>query len=218
MSSVGSGGPLLGAEAALPLGRVLTVFSWIASPLAVPVIALAMLHFPSRSALIVRHRWIQAIPFIVAAPMIGPSLMTALYLAGVDAARDMAVWDATHPSVYAASFGAALGVNLLAVAEGVYRFRFNHDANERRRIRMAIYTAAPGVTAYAIKDGLPIVAMLSGVAVPVYPLPVLVLLQALVLLPAFGVCTRSASPTCLARAWCCGAASSTRWPARPSRS
>ena len=52
---------------------------------------------------------------------------------------------------------------------------------------MAIYTAAPGVTAYAIKDGLPIVAMLSGVAVPVYPLPVLVLLQALVLLPAFGV-------------------------------
>ncbi len=53
--------------------------------------------------------------------MIGPSLMTALYLAGVDAARDMAVWDATHPSVYAASFGAALGVNLLAVAEGVYR-------------------------------------------------------------------------------------------------
>ena len=187
LSSVGSGGPLLGAEAALPLGRVLTVFSWIASPLAAPVIALAMLHFPSRSALIVRHRWIQAIPFIVAAPMIGPSLMTALYLAGVDAARDMAVWDATHPSVYAASFGAALSVNLLAVAEGVYRFRLNHDANERRRIRMAIYTAAPGVTAYAIKDGLPIVAMLSGVAVPVYPLPVLVLLQALVLLPAFGV-------------------------------
>ena len=122
--------------------------------------------------------------------MIGPSLMTALYLAGVDAARDMAVWDATHPSVYAASFGAALSVNLLAVAEGVYRFRFNHDANERRRIRMAIYTAAPGVTAYAIKDGLPIVAMLSGVAVPVYPLPVLVLLQALVLLPAFGVSLR----------------------------
>ena len=51
LSSVGSGGPLLGAEAALPLGRVLTVFSWIASPLAAPVIALAMLHFPSRSAL-----------------------------------------------------------------------------------------------------------------------------------------------------------------------
>jgi len=55
-------------------------------------------------------------------------------------------------------------VEHVALAEGVYRYRFNHDANERRRIRMSVYTAVPGITAFAIKDGLPIVAMLSGVA------------------------------------------------------
>jgi hypothetical protein len=187
LGAVGSGGPMLGAEGAMPLGRLLTVFAWIASPLAFPVIALAILYFPTRSLLVVRHPWIQGIPFVVAAPMIGPSLMTALYLAGVDGARGMAVWDATHPSIYAGSFAAALGVNLLAVAEGVYRYRFNHDVNERRRIRMAVYTGVPGVTAYAMKDGVPIVAMLAGFAPPRYPTSLLVILQALVLLPAFGL-------------------------------
>ena len=78
-------------------------------------------------------------------------------------------------------------VNLAAIAEGVYRYRFNHDANQRRRIRMAVYTAVPGVLAYAIKDGVPIVAMLAGAAAPRYPRPVYVVLQALVLLPAFGL-------------------------------
>jgi predicted Ser/Thr protein kinase/GAF domain-containing protein len=137
--------------------------------------------------LIVRHRWLQAVPFIVAAPMIGPSLLTASYLAGVDAARPGAIWDAVHPSVYGWSFAAALAINLAAVAEGVYRYRFNHDANQRRRIRMAVYTAVPGVIAYALKDGIPIAAMLSGVSAPRVPGPVYVVLQALVLLPAFGL-------------------------------
>jgi predicted Ser/Thr protein kinase len=187
LSAVGGGGPLLGAEAAIPLGRLLTVFAWMASPLAFPVIALAILHFPSRSPLIVRHPWIQAIPFLVAAPMIGPSLLTALYLADVDAARGGAVWDATHPALYAASFAAALGINLLAVAEGVYRYRCNHDANERRRIRMAVYTGVPGVAAYAVKDGVPIVAMLAETVAPRYPMAVLIALQAMVLLPSFGL-------------------------------
>ena len=40
--------------------------------------------------------------------------------------------------------------------EGAYRYRFNHNANERRRIRMALYTAVPGILAYAIRDGIPI--------------------------------------------------------------
>ncbi|MEO7272207.1 MAG: serine/threonine-protein kinase [Vicinamibacterales bacterium] len=187
LSAVAGGGPLLGAEAAVPLGRVLTLFAWLASPLAFPTIALAILHFPTRSPLIVRHPWLQAVPFAAAAPMIGPSLLTALYLAGVDAARDGAIWDATHRSVYAASFAAALAINLAAIAEGVYRFRFNHDASQRRRIRMAVYTAVPGVVAYALKDGLPIAAMLSGGSAPRVPGPIYVLLQALVLLPAFGL-------------------------------
>ncbi|HEX9365728.1 MAG TPA: protein kinase, partial [Vicinamibacterales bacterium] len=68
-----------------------------------------------------------------------------------------------------------------------YRFKYNHDANERRRIRMAVYTAVPGVFAYALKDGVPIVAMLMGTAIPSYPWPVTAFLQLLVLLPAFGL-------------------------------
>jgi hypothetical protein len=187
LSAVGGGGPLLGAERVLPLGRILTVFAWIASPCAFPIIALAILYFPSRSQLIVKHPWVQIVLFAAAAPMIGPSLMTALYLSGVDAARGAAIWDATHPGVYYASFGVALGLNLLAVAEGVYRYRVNYDANERRRIRMAVYTTVPGVAAYALKDGVPIVAMLTDAAAPRYPTAALIILQTLVLLPAFGL-------------------------------
>ena len=187
LSAVAGGGPLLGAEGSLPLGHVLTVFAWIASPLAFPTIALAILHFPSRSPLIVRRPWLQAVPFAAAGPMLAPSLMTGLYLAGIDAARNGAIWDATHPSIYAASFAAALGVNLAVIAEGVYRYRFNHDASQRRRIRMAVYTGVPGVIAYAIKDGVPIVAMLAGASAPRVPGPIYVLLQGLVLLPAFGL-------------------------------
>ena len=64
LSAVGSGGPLLGAETAMPFGRVLTLLAWMASPLAFPIIALAILHFPARSPLIVRRPWLQAIPFV----------------------------------------------------------------------------------------------------------------------------------------------------------
>ncbi|MCA1650829.1 MAG: serine/threonine protein kinase [Acidobacteria bacterium] len=187
LSAVGGGGPLLGAEGALPLPTVMTVFAWMATPLAFPIIALAIGYFPTPSPLLARHRWLHAVPFLTAAPMIVLGLMTALYLSGVEAARGAAVWDAAHPAVYYASFAAALAINLAAIAEGVYRYRFNHDANERRRIRMAVYTAVPGVAAYALKDGLPIVADLAGVALPPYPYALSVCLQGLVLLPAFGL-------------------------------
>ncbi len=187
-SAVGGGGPLLGAETGIPvLGRVLTVFAWISSPLAFPLIALAILYFPSRSRLLDRQPWLHAIPLIAALPLVGPALMTGLYLAGVDAARPLAVWDATHPWVYYAAFATALGINVLAVGEGAYRYRFNHDANERRRIRMALYTAVPGVLAYAVRDGLPIVASLTGAEPPLFPSWLVVLLDGLVLLPAFGL-------------------------------
>jgi len=189
LSAVGGGGPLLGVENTIPLGmgHVLTVFTWIAGPLAFPVIALAVLYFPSRSPRLTRHPSLHAVPFLVAAPMIGLSVMTALYLAGVESARSLAVWDASHPGLYYGSFAAALGLNVLVIVEGVHRYRFNHAANERRRIRMAVYTAVPGVLAYAAKDGLPIVAGLAGFVPPDFPTPIDVFFQALVLLPAFGL-------------------------------
>ena len=171
-SAVGGGGPLLGAERSvlpLPLHQMMTVFAWIASPLAFPSIALAILYFPTRSKTLDRHPWLHAVPLLAAAPLVGPALMSGLYLAGVESARGLAVWDATHEHVYYAAFATALGINVLAVAEGAVRYRFNHNANERRRIRMALYTAVPGVLAHAIRDGIPIVATLLDTESPRYP-------------------------------------------------
>jgi predicted Ser/Thr protein kinase len=189
LSAVGGGGPLFGVEDGIPLGlgHVMTVFAWIASPLAFPVIALAILYFPSRSPLLAGRGWLNAVPVLAAMPMLALSAATGLYLTGVDSARTIARWDAQHPGAYFGSFSVALAINVAAIVEGVYRYRFNHDANERRRIRMAVYTAVPGVFAYAIKDGLPIVAELAGRAAPAVSTPWMVFLQTLVLLPAFGL-------------------------------
>jgi len=188
LSGVAGGGPLLGVEHALPFGlwRVLTVFAWMAGPLAFPIIALAIVYFPSAAPLVTRRRWLVALPFVAAAPMLIAAACTSLYLVGVDGLRDAAMWDAANGWAYYGSFAAALALNVAAVVEGVFRYR-NHDANERRRIQMAVYTAVPGVFAYAVKDGVPIVAMLTGAAVPMYPWGVTAFLQLLVLLPAFGL-------------------------------
>ena len=188
LSAVAGGGPLFGVEHAIPFGfgAVLTVFAWIAGPLAFPIIALAILYFPARSPLLARYPLLHGVPFVVALPMLVAGAGTGLYLSGVDAARPIALWDALNPGTYYASFAAALAINVLAIVEGLYRYRFNHDANERRRIRMAVYTAVPGVAAYAIKDGAPIVAELAGTTIA-FPDGVTFLLQMLVLLPAFGL-------------------------------
>jgi tRNA A-37 threonylcarbamoyl transferase component Bud32 len=187
-SAVGGGGPLLGAERSLGLpGTLLTLFSWLASPLAFPSIALAIFYFPKRSPLLDRFPSLHAVPILAALPLLGPALATALYIAGVNAALPLAVWDATHPSLYFAAFACALSINLLAVVEGSYRYRVNHNASERRRIRMALYTTVPGFLAYAVRDGIPIVASLFGGDGPEYSTTLTVVLDVLVLLPAFGL-------------------------------
>ncbi len=189
LSAVGGGGPLLGLERVLPPGldRTLTVFTWVAGPLAFPTIALAILYFPTPSALLRTYPWLHGVPFIAAAPMLVLATVTSLYLVGVDRFLDAAVWDATHPGLYYASFAAGLAINVLVIVEGVHRFRHNQDSNQRRRIRMAVYTAVPGVLAFAIKDGTPILASLLGVNPPSFSVPAIVFLQVLVLLPAFGL-------------------------------
>jgi eukaryotic-like serine/threonine-protein kinase len=189
LSAVAGGGPLLGAEQVFPLGagNVLTIFAWLAGPLAFPIIALAILYFPSPSPLLRRYPWLHAAPFVAAAPMIVLATATSLYLVGVESMRDLAVWDAAHPGAYYGSFALALAINVAVIVEGVYRYKVNDDANERRRIRMAVYTAVPGVFAYAVKDGVPIVASLLGTAALSYPSSVTAVLQLLVLLPAFGL-------------------------------
>lgn len=188
LSGVAGGGPLLGVERGIPfLGPVLTVFAWLAMPLAFPIITLAIGYFPSRAPLLTRYPVLHLVPLAAAIPLVLPAVGTSLYLAGVDRLADLARWDAAHANVFYASFVTALSLNVVAVIEGVYRYRYNHDANERRRIRMAVYTAVPGVLAYAIKDGLPIAAQLLNRDRPQLALGAEITLQALVLLPAFGL-------------------------------
>jgi GAF domain-containing protein len=187
LSGVAAGGPLYGVEGAVPGGRLLTVFAWLSGPCAFPIIALAIAYFPTRSPRLLRYPAAHLLPFLAAAPMIGGAMATSLYLVGVESARDAAMWDASHPGVFQASFAAALGINVLAVIEGVHRYRFNHSASERRRIRMAVYTGVPGVLGYAVKDGLPIVTRLAGGDPAPWPWAIEVVLQALVVLPAFGL-------------------------------
>lgn len=212
-SAVGGGGPLLGEERVIPIvWPVLTVFAWVASPLAFPTIALAILYFPTRSRLLDRYPWLHAVPLLAAVPLVGPALMTGLYLAGLDSARSLSVWDATHPGVYYAAFATALAINVLAVGEGAYRYRFNHNANERRRIRMALYTAVPGVLAYAVRDGIPIVAQLFGGDGPEYRARCGSCSMVSSSCRPSASSTRSASRTCWGHESCCGAACSTRSP------
>jgi eukaryotic-like serine/threonine-protein kinase len=187
LSGVAGGGPLFGAEASIPLGSVLTLFTWLAGPCAFPIVALAVLHFPSRSPWLSKFPALYAVPMLVALPMIAGALMTSLYLVYVEGALGGAMRDATNPVVFYASFAAALTVAVLAIGDGIHRYRFNHDANDRRRIRMALYTGVPGVLAYAAKDGVPIIARFAGGPSIRWPWSVEVILQLLILLPAFGL-------------------------------
>ena len=104
-----------------------------------------ILYFPSRSPLMARFPALHIVPVIVAAPMIAGGLATSLYLVGVDAARDAALWDAAHPGVFYASFAAASASTFSSSSRASIATGSITTRNERRRIRMAVYTGAPGV-------------------------------------------------------------------------
>jgi hypothetical protein len=74
-----TGGSLLGAELAFPplLSAPLTVFAWLALPVTFPLIALAILYFPTKSSVLVRYPWLHAVPVAVALPMVIPAVGTA---------------------------------------------------------------------------------------------------------------------------------------------
>ncbi|HEX4916128.1 MAG TPA: protein kinase, partial [Vicinamibacterales bacterium] len=77
-------------------------------------------------------------------------------------------------------------VNVLIVIEGIHRYRVNLDADERRRIQIVVYTGVPAVFAYALKTGIPLLLGLAGRPTEL-PWPIEAFLQAIVLLPAFGL-------------------------------
>ncbi len=182
-------GPLQGAEHILPwpLAPLLTVFAWNAVPLAFPCIALSLAYFPSQSPLLRQHRWLHAVPLVAIAPLLAGSLSTSLYLVGIDAFENLATLDARRPEIYYASFSVATLVNLLAMVEGVVRYRRITAANERRRIRLAMATSVVGVTAFAIKEGVSAMFVMVGATAPDLPAAAVALLDLLVLLPALGV-------------------------------
>jgi hypothetical protein len=189
LCAVGGGGPLMGSELALPPGlrEAMTLFAWVATPLAFPFTGLAILYFPARSAVLKRRPWLHALPFAAAAPMIVSSTLTGLYLVGFDALRGAAIWDARNATVYYVSFAAALAVNVWAILEGIGRYKCNTDPDERRRIQLAVYTTVPGVFAYVLKDGVPLAALLATGMILDYPWWLTALLQLFVLLPAVGL-------------------------------
>ncbi len=170
MTGTSTSGALLGSENVLPpqMAAPLTVFQWMAMPLAFPLIALAVLYFPSKSRVLVKYPWLHAVPLVVALPMIVPAAGTALYLAGMEGAAGMAAWDATHGNVFAACFVAGLVLNISAMVEGVWRYKHNPDPLERRRVAVATFTLVLATIAFTIKDGVPALASMAG-GVITYP-------------------------------------------------
>lgn len=186
-TAVANGGPLLGAEAALPFfGPLLLLFNWIVTPLSFPVIGLAVLYFPHKAEILARKPWIIPGLGLTALPMLVIGATTAAFLLGADAMLPALAWLSERPWTFDASFALALTANVLIVIEGIGRYRRNPDASERRRIQIVVYTGVPAVFAYALKTGIPLLGDLAGRPID---LPVLVeaVLQAIVLLPAFGL-------------------------------
>ena len=186
-TAVANGGPLHGAEDTLGgLGSVLLLFNWLATPLSFPVIGFAVLYFPHRAEILDRHRWI--VPAILAAalPMLVISITTAAFLLGLDAARPLVAWFAVRPWTFSASFAVALAANVALVVEGIGRYRTNFDADERRRMQVVVFTGVPAVFAYAIKTAAPMLGAALGRPFEL-PWPIAAFLQAVVLLPAFGL-------------------------------
>jgi GAF domain-containing protein len=186
-TAVANAGPLLGAETSLPLiGPILLLFNWIVTPLSFPIIGLAVLYFPHRADILDRHRWIVPALGAAALPMLIVGATSGAFLLGVDAVLPLLAWLAERAWTFELSFALALAANVAIVVEGIGRYRQNPDANERRRIQIVVYTGVPAVFAYALKTGIPLLGGLAGRPIEL-PWVIEALLQAIVLLPAFGL-------------------------------
>lgn len=184
VTAIANGGPLYGVERTVPiLGALLLAVSWISTPLAFPIIGLAVLHFPNRAAILDRHRWVYPALALATTPILLIGLVTAAFLLGADNVLPSLGWLAANEWTFDVSFTAALAAIVLIVVEGVGRYRANRDANERRRIQLIVFTGVPAVFAYAITTLVPLVSSLAGRPLQM-PWPLAAFLQLVVLLPA----------------------------------
>ena len=186
--AMAAGGPPLGGEYLLPpfLQELVLLIAWLATPLGFITTAFAIGYFPRKAKLLVQTPALIAVPFVIAGPMLVLTAAAALFLLGIDATLPIVAWDAAHPWLYFSSFGASVAMNVGIVAEAVLRFKTNPDLTERRRIQIAMITIVPGVLAFAVKDGLPAIALLFG-ADWTLPWWLTLAFQLIVLLPAFGI-------------------------------
>jgi predicted Ser/Thr protein kinase/GAF domain-containing protein len=189
LCGVSSGGPLLGAEQSLGaiLGRALTLFTWLSTPLAFAAIALAIEYFPRRSALLERHPVVHVLPFIVIAPMLVTTTLTGLFVAGVDGLLPAAMWDATHPALFFVNFAVGLMLNMAVMGKTVARFRGIEDPNDRRKLALAVQTAVVGMLAYAVLAGAPAVSVVLTGAAFAWPWWLALPLYLISALPALGL-------------------------------
>jgi Protein kinase domain len=186
-TAAANSGPLLGSHQAVPIiGPVILWFNWLVTPLSFPIIGLAVLFFPSRAPILDRHRWI--VPAVIAAcvPMLIIGIASAAFLSNVDGVLPLLSWFTTRGWTFEASFALCLAVNVAIVIEGIARYRGNLDPDERRRIQIIVFTGVPAVFAYALKTGLPLLLGLIGRPIEL-PWPIEAFLQAVILLPAFGL-------------------------------
>lgn len=110
-TAAANSGPLLGAEAAIPvLGPILVIFNWLITALSFPIIGLAVLYFPHRAEILDRQRWIVPVVIAASAPMLLIGSVTAAFLLGVDGALPALAWLGTHAWTFGASFALALAV------------------------------------------------------------------------------------------------------------
>ncbi len=187
-TTIANGGPTFGAELGVPIiGELLLLFSWIVTPISFPLLrpcgpALSESRADPRSLPLDLTALLLALPV----PMLVVGLTAASFLLGADAALPALAWFATRPWIFDVSFALALGANIAIVVEGLRRYRVNLDANERRRIQIVVFTGVPAVFAYAIRIGLPLLSSLVGRPIEL-PWAVAAPLQALELLPAFGL-------------------------------
>jgi GAF domain-containing protein len=186
-TATANGGPLLGSDMAVPvIGPLLLIFNWLITAFSFPIIGLAVLYFPHRAEILDRQKWIVPAVIAAAVPMFIIGTVTAAFLLGADSVLPVLSWLSMHAWTFNASFALALAANVLIVIEGIGRYRVNLDADERRRIQIVVYTGVPAVFAYALKVGIPIVFGLLGMPIEL-PWPIEAFLQAIVLLPAFGL-------------------------------
>ena len=188
LAGISTGGPPLGAEAhlgALP-GRVLTMLCWTSTPLAFIAVGLAVSYFPRKSDVLVRHPWLHLLPVIVVTPMLVTTALTGLFVSGVDALAPAALWDAAHPRLFFAVFGAGLGLNLAAMSDMVRRFKCDPDPNERRRIALSVATFVLGMLCFVVQSGVPTGLALLGRQF-IWPWWLSLPLYVMTALPALGV-------------------------------